>query len=53
MWGLRQFVNAGGLMSYAVNFEDELRRAASYVDKILSARSPLIFPSSSQPSSSW
>ena len=35
MWGHRQFVDAGGLMSYAVNFYDQLRRAAVYVDKIL------------------
>ena len=28
MWGHRQFVEAGGLMSYAVNFYDQLRRAA-------------------------
>jgi putative tryptophan/tyrosine transport system substrate-binding protein len=35
MWGHRQFVEAGGLMSYAVNFYDQVRRAAIYVDKIL------------------
>ena len=35
MWGHRQFVEAGGLRSYAVNFYDQLRRAAIYVDKIL------------------
>jgi putative ABC transport system substrate-binding protein len=32
MWGHRQFVDAGGLMSYAVNFYDQLRQAAIYVD---------------------
>jgi putative ABC transport system substrate-binding protein len=32
MWGHRQFVEAGGLMSYAVNYYDQLRRAAIYVD---------------------
>jgi putative tryptophan/tyrosine transport system substrate-binding protein len=30
MWGHRQFVEAGGLMSYAVNYYDQLRRAAGY-----------------------
>jgi hypothetical protein len=33
MWGHRQFVEAGGLMSYAVNFYDQLRGAVIYVDK--------------------
>ena len=35
MWGHRQFVEVGGLMSYAVNFYDQVRRAATYVDQIL------------------
>jgi putative ABC transport system substrate-binding protein len=35
MWGHRQFVDAGGLMSYAVNFFDQIRLTAVYVDKIL------------------
>ena len=40
MWGERQFVEAGGLMSYAVNFYGEIRRAASYVDRILKGAKP-------------
>ena len=34
LWGHRQFVEAGGLMSYAVNFYDQIRRTAAYVDQI-------------------
>jgi len=40
MWGHRQFVEAGGLMSYAVNFYDQLGRTAIYVDKILKGAKP-------------
>jgi putative ABC transport system substrate-binding protein len=44
MWGERQFVEAGGLMSYAVNFYDEIRRAATYVNKILKGTKPADLP---------
>ena len=44
MWGEQQFVEAGGLMSYAVNFYDEVRRAATYVDKILRGARPADLP---------
>src|SRR5262249_2866634 len=35
MHGAREFVEAGGLMSYAPSFLDHFRRAADLVDKIL------------------
>ena len=35
MWGHRQFVDAGGLMAYAVNRYHQIGQAGLYVDKIL------------------
>jgi putative tryptophan/tyrosine transport system substrate-binding protein len=35
MYTTREFVEAGGLISYGVNFAEQFRRAAGYVDKIL------------------
>jgi putative tryptophan/tyrosine transport system substrate-binding protein len=35
MYGSREYVDVGGLMSYGPNYSDLFRRAADYVDKIL------------------
>jgi putative tryptophan/tyrosine transport system substrate-binding protein len=44
MFGLREYVEAGGLMSYGPNQADLYRRAADYVDKILRGAKPAEIP---------
>ena len=40
----RNYVTAGGLISYGPNFVDEFRRAAGYVDRILKGEKPAGLP---------
>ena len=35
MYGLREHVEAGGLICYGINVAENFRRAATFVDKIL------------------
>ena len=44
IYSLREFAEAGGLMSYSARITEQFRRAAVYVDKILRGASPATLP---------
>jgi putative ABC transport system substrate-binding protein len=44
MFVAREYVEAGGLMSYGANFQDLYRRTAEFVDKILRGAKPADIP---------
>jgi putative ABC transport system substrate-binding protein len=50
---VREFIEAGGLSSYATSLVEQYRRVASYADKILKGAKPATCPWNTPPRSSW
>jgi putative ABC transport system substrate-binding protein len=44
VYGLREHVEDGGLISYGVDLHDQFRRSAGYVDNILRGAKPAELP---------
>jgi len=44
MYSMREYAEAGGLMSYSARLTEQFRRAAVYVDRILRGASPATLP---------
>jgi putative tryptophan/tyrosine transport system substrate-binding protein len=53
LYGFREFVDEGGLISYGPDRADQYRRTAAYVDKILKGAKPSIYPSNNPRVSSY